>query len=130
MRAGLQKTLWAIPRHQLTGSVSGAYEWTARPTALERNEIAADLAYRYSITDTLYTVASARVSRYGFDQGERDDVTTGAGLELIWQASPNFRATASLFFDKNDSDTPFFIANSDEYESWTGGVGVSVQWFF
>lgn len=126
----MQKTLWAIPRHQLTGSLSGAYEWTAHPEALERNEVAVDLAYRYSISDCLYTVASAKVSSYNYDQGGRDDLTTGAGLELIWQANPNFRATASLFFDKNDTDTPFFIANADEYESWTGGVGVSLQWDF
>lgn len=130
IRAGLQKTLWAIPRHQLTGSLSGAYEWTARPTALERNEIAVDLAYRYSITDSLYTVASARVSSYNFEQGGRDDLTTGAGLELIWQASQNFRATASLFFDKNNTDSPSFIASANEYEAWTGGLGVSVHWFF
>lgn len=130
IRAGLQKTLWAIPRHQLTGSLSGAYEWTARPAATERNEIAVDIAYRYSFTDKLYTLASARVSSYNFDQAGRDDLTTGAGLELIWQACPNFRAVASLFFEKNDSDTPVFLANASEYESWTGGLGINLQWSF
>lgn len=128
IRAGLQKTLWAIPRHQFTGSVSGAYEWTARPSVLERNELAVDLAYRYSITDTLYTVASARVSRYNFDQLGRDDWTYGSGLELIWQPNRNFKAIASLFFDKNDSDTAF--ASFGEYEAWTSGLGVNLQWFF
>lgn len=128
VRAGLQKTLWAVPRHQFTGSLSGAYEWTASPSVLERNELALDFAYRYSITDTLYTVASARVSRYDFDQFGREDWTYGSGLELIWQPNRNFKAIASLFYDKNDSNT--FFAAADEYEAWTGGLGVTLQWFF
>lgn len=127
IRAGLQKTLWAIPRHQLTGSLSGAYEWVARPEFLERNEISADLAYRYSITDTLYTVASARISRYNYDQFGRDDWTFGSALELVWQFNPNFWASASLSYDKNDSDS---FGDFNEYEAWTSGLGVSLQWMF
>jgi hypothetical protein len=131
IRAGLQKTLWAVPGHQFVGSLSGAYEWTASSSALQRNEAAVDLAYRYSITDNLYTVTSARISRYNFDQFGRDDWTFGAGVELIWQINQNFRATASLFFDKNDSNATNFAPNPvDEYESWTGGLGIGVQWLF
>lgn len=127
IRAGLQKTLWAIPRHQLTGSITGAYEWAVSPDSLERNEAAIDLAYRYSITDSLYTVASARVARYSYDQFGRDDWTFGSGVELIWQLSPNFKATASIYYDKNDSDSAGFF---NDYEAWTGGVGVNLQWLF
>jgi hypothetical protein len=130
IRAGLQKTLWAVPRHQLTGSLSAAYEWTASPSILQRNEAAVDFAYRYSISDNLFTVATARVSRYDFDQVGRDDWTMGAGLELIWQINRNFLMSASLNFDKNESDSNTGFSAFDEYESWTSGVGVNMRWFF
>ena len=127
IRAGLQKVLWAAPRHQLSSSISGAYEWVAHPALLERNELSADIAYRYSITDSLYTLASARASRFSYDQFGRDDCTYGLALELIWQANQNFRANASIYFDKNDSDT---FGNANEYETWTGGLGIGAQWAF
>lgn len=127
IRAGLQKVLWAAPRHQITGSLSGAYEWSAQPSLLERNEAALDIAYRYSITDSLHALASARVSRFSFDRSGRDDWTYGTALELIWQIDQNFLISASLLFDKNDSDT---FGNFNEYESWSAGLGIGAQWTF
>lgn len=127
IRAGLQKILWAAPRHQISSSLSGAYEWSTSPALLERNELSADIAYRYSISDCLYTVASARASRFNFDQFGRDDWTYGMALELFWQLSPTFRTNASVFFDKNDSDT---FGSLNEYEAWSGGLGIGAQWTF
>lgn len=127
IRTGLQKTLWAIPRHQLTGSISAAYEWSARPEALERNELGVDFAYRYSIVDDIYSVLSTRVSSYDYDQGNREDLAIGAMLELIWQISPTVMATASVGFDKNDSDSTVALANLNDYESWSAGMGLGLN---
>jgi hypothetical protein len=127
IRAGIQKELWAAPKHQLVTNLSAAYEWTARPQLLERNELSAELAYRYSITDNIYTVVSAKASRYSFDEFGRDDWTYGFAAEIIWQVSEKFRANAGVMFDKNDSDT---FGNFNEYDTWTGGLGVGMQYSF
>jgi hypothetical protein len=138
IRAGLQKVLWSAPRQQLSGSLSGAYEWSAHPQTLERNEISLDLSYRYAFTDSLYTVISARASRFAFDEkssfvdtDERRDWTYGLSAGLFWQISEHFSANASVFFDKNDSNTrTFFGPNANEYEAWSGGIGFGAQWLF
>jgi hypothetical protein len=130
IRTGLQKTLWAIPRHQLSGSLSGAYEWTVRPDAIKRNELGVDLAYRYAIVDNIYTVLSTRVSGYDYDQGDREDLSLGAMLELNWQLSPNVTAMASVSFDKNNSDSTAGLAALNDYESWSAGLGVGLNWSF
>lgn len=127
IRAGLQKVLWATPRHQVSSTLSAAYEWTARPEALQRDEISLDVAYRYSITDAIYTVASARAYYFDFDQAGREDWTYSMGLELIWQVSRNFRTSASVYYDKNDSNTPFGF---NDFEAWTAGVGIGMEWTF
>lgn len=130
IRTGLQKTLWAIPRHQLTGSISGAYEWSARPENLERNELGVDFAYRYSILDNIYSILSTRVSSYDYDQGNREDLAVGAILELVWQINPNVMATASVSFDKNDSDSTAALANLNDYEAWSAGLGLGLNLSF
>ncbi len=127
IRAGLQKTLWSAPRHRLSTTLSTAYEWSAHPASLERNEFALDLSYRYSITDAIYTVASARGYRFEYDQAGREDWTYSMGLELIWQINQNFSASTSLFFDKNDSNTGF---GANDFQAWTAGVGVGMQLSF
>ncbi len=127
IRAGLLKTLWEMPGHQVTGGLSGAFEWSAHPSLVMRNEYAADLAYLYSITSSLYAVASARIARSNFDEFGRDDWTFGSGIELVWQINPDCKATASVYYDRNDSDT---FGNANEYQSWTTGVGVGFQWEF
>lgn len=127
IRAGLLKTLWSMPGQALTGGINGAYEWYAQPSFVERNEYAADLAYHYSITSSLCAVASARIARSNFDEFGRDDWTFGSGVELNWQINPDLKATASVYYDRNDSDT---FGNTNEYQSWTTGVGVGLQWSF
>lgn len=127
VRAGLQKTLWSAPRQQLVGTISGAYEWVANPESLQRNEFAAEFVYRYAISDCLYAFASANVSRFDYDQAGREDWTYGYSTGLVWQFSENFSASASLFFDKNDSNT---FGNANEYEAWSGGLGLGAQWTF
>lgn len=96
-------------------------------SSLERNEYSADVAYRYSITDAMYTVAAARASRFDYDNFGRDDWTYGLVLELVNRFTENFTATASIFYNKNDSDT---FGSINEYEAWSGGVGLSAQWAF
>lgn len=130
IRTGLQKTLWAIPRHQFSGSLSGAYEWTARPAAIKRNELGGELAYRYAIVDNMYTVLSTRVSGYDYDQEGREDLAFGAVLEINWQISPNVTAMASVSFDKNNSDSTAGLAALNNYESWSAGLGVGFNWSF
>ncbi len=127
IRAGLQKVLWSTPRHQVASNINGTYEWTARPELLQRNEVSVEASYSYSISNCLYTVASARVSRFNYDQFGRDDWTYGMALELIYQVSENFNANAGVFFDKNESDT---FGSFNEYEAWSGGVGITAQWTF
>ena len=127
IRAGALKTLWEMPGHQLTGGLSGSYEWYAQPSFVMRNEYAADLAYHYAISSSLNAVASVRVARSNFDEFGRDDWTYGLGVDLVWQINPDFNAIASVYYDRNDSDT---FGNANEYESWTTGVGVGLEWSF
>jgi len=89
-----------------------------------------DLAYRYAIVDNIYTVLSTRVSGYDYDQGDREDLTFGAMLELNWQISPNVTAMASVSFDKNNSDSTAGLAALNDYESWSAGLGVGLNWSF
>lgn len=130
VRAGLQKVLWSAPRQQLAGSISGAYEWSATPDSLKRDEISAELSYRYSISDCLYTVLSGKVAHFDFDQFGREDWTTSMAAELVWQINESLTANASIYFDKNDSSDSNFFGNTNEYEAWSGGLGLSVQWTF
>jgi hypothetical protein len=127
IRVGAQKLLWVAPGQQLGASLSGAYEWTANPDPLERNEISLEVYHRFAITGSLYTLATARSSYYDFDQLGREDWTTSLSLELIWRISQNFRASASISYDKNDSDTGL---GANDYEAWNGGVGIGCQWEF
>lgn len=127
IRAGLQKTLWTAPGKQLVGTVSGAYEWSAKPESLQRNEVAAEIAYRQSITDSLYAVVSAKASRFDFDEFGREDWTYACSAGIVWQINHRFSANASIFFDKNESNV-FGAAN--EYEAWSGGLGFGAQWTF
>lgn len=127
IRVGAQKLLWVAPRQQLGASLSGAYEWATKPDVLERNEISMEAFHRYAITDSLYTLATARSSYYDYDQLGREDWATSLSLELVWQISQNFWANATISYDKNDSNAGL---GATEYEAWTGGVGIGCQWKF
>lgn len=129
IRVGLQKTLYAAPRHRITGGVSGAMEWSANPDRLQRDEIEANVSYRYSITDDLYTLATARASKFEYQDFGREDWSYALGLELIWEVTKNVQLSASVFYDKNDSNTDTlggFLPTND-FQSWTGGLGVGCQ---
>lgn len=127
IRAGVQKTLYAAPRHRITAGLSGAYEWTATPDRLQRDEIEADVSYRYSITDDLYTLVSAGVSRFEYKDFGREDWNYGLGLELVWEMTRNLQLSASVFYDRNDSNTAFGF---NDHESWSSGLGLSCRWAF
>ena len=127
LRAGLEKIVWSIPRQQVVVNLSGAYEWSAHPQSLERNEFSAEFAYSYSLTDSIYTVLSGKVYRFNYDQFGRDDWTYVLSTELIWQMNERCRASAVLLFDKNVSDT---FGNFNEYEAWSGGLALGVELTF
>lgn len=132
IRVGLQKTLYAASRHKVTGGFSGALEWAASPERLRRNEYKLNVTYSYSITDDIYTLASARASRFEYIQAGREDWTYGFGLELIWEVTNNVQVSASVSYDKNDSNTSTFagFAPTNDFQSWTGGLGVGFQLAF
>lgn len=132
VRLGLQKTLFAAPRHRITGGLSGAMEWSASPERLRRNELEMNVSYSYSITDDLYTLASARVSNFNYLGAGREDWTYGLGLELIWEVTKNIQISASVSYDKNDSNTPSFggVFPTNDFQSWTGGLGIGCQMAF
>jgi hypothetical protein len=85
IRVGLQKTLYAASRHRLTTGLSGAYEWAANPDRLQRDEIEANLTYRYAFCDDVYTLVTVDVSRFDYQDFGREDWSYGLGLEVVWE---------------------------------------------
>lgn len=73
IRVGVQKLLWVAPGKQFGGALSTAYEWSVKPQSLERNEISLDLYYRHAITDSIYSLATARGYYFDYDQGGREE---------------------------------------------------------
>ena len=124
IRVGVQKTLWAIPGQQLSTSLNGAYEWTARPKNLQRNQLGIDLNYRYSFTDRIYALATARAYYFNYDEFGREDWAYEFGTQLVWQMTRNIQANASVYYNKNDSNS---FGDFADYEAWTGGVGIGFQ---
>jgi hypothetical protein len=122
LRVGARKVIFASPRHELTLGADLAFELGTKQEALERDEYAADLAYRYFFSDCLYSLLTYRISKFDFDTG-RDDWAHGVGLELIWEFAENARAHVSLFYDLNDSDTPLGF---NDFEAWSSGVGAGI----
>jgi len=127
IRAGIQKTLWAIPGQELSTSLNGAYEWTARPETSERNQVGTGLNYRYSFTNRIYSLTSARTSYFNYDDLGRNDWAYEFGTQLVWQVTPRIQANASVYYNKNDSNS---AGGLSDYESWTGGLGLGFQMTF
>jgi len=121
LRVGVQKAVWETARQSLMAGVNAAYDVSARPDALERDSYGVELAHRYRLAPSLYTLSSWRSTYHDFQDFGREDWSHSLGLELIWQICPASRANVSVFFDKNDSNTPF---GANDYEAWTAGVGV------
>lgn len=127
VRAGVQKTLYASPHHEFSLGLSGGLDFTAKPESLERDDLTVEAAYRWFIRDDLYLLTSWRTAAYDFHHFGRDDMAHGFGLELIWHFTSDARAHVSLFYDKNDSNTPLGL---NDYESWTSGIGAGVIFRF
>ncbi len=124
IRAGIQKSFWQIPGQQLSGSLNGAYEWTASPETLRRNLIGANLNHRYSITDTIFLSTTFGATYFNYTEGDREDWSYRLSNQLVWQVSKTIKAIASLSFSKNDSTT---AGGVNDFESWTGGLGFAFQ---
>jgi len=127
LRAGLQKTVWETTRQSVTGGIDAAYEIAARPDTLERNSYGVELVHRYRFTPSLYSLVSWRSRYYDFNDFGREDWAHSLGLELIWRICPATRANLSVFFDKNDSNSPL---GANDYQAWTAGVGVGLVYTF
>ena len=126
IRLGAQKTVYASPRHELTLGTDVAFDLSAKPNNLERNEYALSASYRYFFANNLYSLASWRLSKFAFD-GDRRDWTNAVSLELVWQFTKDARASISLFYDNNDSNINHDV---NDYASWTGGLGAGVTFLF
>ncbi len=122
IRLGARKVVIATPRNELSLGADVAFDLGAKQSTLERNEYAIDLAYRFFLTDEIYTLLTWRASKFDFDTN-RDDWAHAVGLELIWQFTRDARANLSLFYDLNDSNTPLGL---NDYESWSGGIGAGI----
>jgi len=124
IRLGLQKTLYAASRQRMTAGLSAAYEWAANPDRLQRDEIEVNLTYRYAFCDDVYTLVTVDVSRFDYQDFGREDLSYGLGLEVAWEMTKNLRVSASVTYDKNDSNSPL---GANDFQSWTGGVGLGCQ---
>lgn len=127
LRVGVQKAVWETARQSLTAGLDSAFEITASPEALERHSYGVELAHRYRFTPALFSLVSWRSTYFDFDNFGRDDWSHSLGLELIWQICPAARANVSVFFDKNDSNSPF---GANDYEAWTAGAGLGFVYSF
>ena len=121
VRAGLQKSLYSTPHSELTGAISYAYDFGGGPVALERDELAIDLNYTYTITPKLFATASARTAFWDFEMGGREDTLHTAGVELSYNLSDASTISTGLYYTQNDSNTPGGI---NDYKAWQGGFTV------
>ena len=127
LRVGLQKVLWETALESLSAGIDTGYEITARPESLERNSYGVELAHRYRFTSSLSSLVSLRSEYYDYKLLGREDWSHKLGLELIWEISSATRANVSVFFDKNDSNSPL---GANDYQAWTSGLGVGLTYDF
>jgi hypothetical protein len=127
VRMGIDKALWTTPRHLLSAGISTAFDLTATPDLLERNDYTAEISHRYAITDTLFTLASVQYSFFDYDAAGREDDYVGVAVQLIWQVQTDAHFHLSVFYDNNDSNAP---AGENDYEAFTGGFGAGFTFRF
>ena len=127
LRLGVQKAVWETARQSVMAGVAVAYEFMAKPDALERNSAGVQLAHRYRITPELYTLASWRSTYYDFSDFGREDWSHSLGLELVWRITPAARANVSVFYDQNDSNS---ASGANDYKVWTAGAGLGFIYSF
>jgi hypothetical protein len=127
IRVGIQKTIWETAIQSVSVGIDTGYEITTRPDSLARQYYGIELAHRYLITPELSALTSWRSDYYDFDQFGREDWSHKLGLELIWSISAVTRVNASVYFDKNDSNSPF---GANDYQAWTAGLGIGLTYDF
>jgi len=136
VRIGAQKVLLNTPRQHLSAGLSAAFDLTADPSALERNEYALDLHYTLLILDKLSATLSYRAAIWdfrsdtgvvGFYTETRRDFNQVVGLELSYEPCKNYRIYTSVFFSDSDSNTPF---GANDSKAWTAGLGVGATFEF
>jgi hypothetical protein len=127
IRAGLQKSLFSRAHQQLAIGLSAAADIDANPERLERNEYAAEVSYTYWLRSDLSATASWRAAYWDFDNRGREDWNHTAGVELSWNFHRNATAYTQVVFTRNDSNTPLGI---NDFEAWTGGVGLGLNYSF
>jgi len=121
IRVGAHKVFLSTPKHTAYVALDAAYDLSASPSRLERNEYSAHLGYSYQITDKLRAVLYYHLAYYDYDLGGREDYNHVLGAELYWQLSQSTRIHTSFTYVKNDSNLPFGGA---DYDSIQGGLGI------
>ncbi|MES2980757.1 MAG: hypothetical protein V4727_00460 [Verrucomicrobiota bacterium] len=127
LRVGVQKILWETALQSIAAGIDTGYEITARPDTLERNQYAIELAHRYRFSSSLSSLVTWRSEYYDYSRLGREDWAQRLGLELIWELSQVTRVNASVFFDNNDSNSPF---GANDHQAWTAGLGVGFTYDF
>jgi len=127
IRIGARKVLWANARSEVSAGLDAAFDLDAKPAPLERNEYAGDIAYRYFITPKLNASVFCRINYFDYDTAGRADWAFNPGIDVAWNICENGRLFTSLYFSENDSNTPFGF---NDYESWTTGLGVGMNYRF
>jgi hypothetical protein len=127
IRVGVQKVLWETALQSLAAGIDTGFDISASPDNLEREQYGIELAHRYRLTSSLSTLASWRSDYYDYELLGRDDWGHSIGFELIWEITSAIRANASVYFDKNDSNSPL---DANDYEAWTTGLSLGFTYDF
>lgn len=127
LRFGARKVLWADGRQELGAGLDAAFDLDTKQDAFQRNEYALDLGWRCQLAADLEARAYCRTSFFDYDEDGREDWAWNPGVDLIWYFCDAGRLYASVYFSENDSNTPFGV---NDYESWTAGLGVGLNFRF
>jgi hypothetical protein len=127
LRIGFQKILWETAIQSVAAGIDTGYEITASPDTLQKIQHGFELAHRYRLTPSLSSLATCRSEYNNYEILGRQDWAHKLGLELIWEIGTVTRANASVFFDKNDSNSPF---GANDSQVWTLGLSVGLTFDF
>jgi len=127
LRAGVQKLIYARPRHQLAARASVAFDLDANPERLERSEYTAEIAWTYWLTDTLSGALRWESEYWDFDNGGRHDWNHTAGIEFAWMVARGVTVFANTFYTDHDSNSPLGL---NDFKSWQLGVGAGFTFTF
>ncbi len=127
VRLGARKVLWSDGRQEFGAGLDAAFDLETKADAFQRNEYALDLAYRCRLATDLEARVFCRTSFFDYDEAGREDWAWNPGVDLVWYFSDAGRLYATVCFSENDSNTPF---GANDFESWTAGLGVGLQFQF